>query len=220
MKNSSSITKSAFITYVLIILVWILAWTFKSNVIDRHVLWLAGNAGTFLYWTTAKVLIWILPALWLIKNSGRSVSEVFNFSNWRKFLVWGIGFGLLVALPNFIQSFLKHHSLFSVEPSFAHLNAFLIAPVFEEFLLRGAILGSLHKELVFWQANLFSAIMFLGLHIPGWYFEHNLAQKFSSLTGGGLYVLLLGVILGFVFSRSKSLVGSIIVHFMNNFSSM
>ena len=56
-------------------------------------------------------------------------------------------------------------------PGFALVNVLVVAPLFEEVVFRGFFLRELQESHVaFWPANITAALMFLGLHLPGWYF--------------------------------------------------
>lgn len=48
----------------------------------------------------------------------------------------------------------------SFEPSYALLSVLVVAPLLEELLLRGAILGNLQQRFSFWKANVMSSLLF------------------------------------------------------------
>ena len=53
---------------------------------------------------------------------------------------------------------------------FALVNVLVVAPLFEEVVFRGFFLRQLQDtHVAFWPANITAALMFLGLHLPGWY---------------------------------------------------
>ncbi len=209
------VTKPTYVAYGLLILVWILAWILKIR-LDPHIAWLATSAGSFTYWTLAKLFVWILPALWLIQLSNRSVPEVFHFSNWRKSLAWGGGTGLLIALTGFIPSYLRGAPLLPTQLSFALVNVLVVAPIFEEFLLRGAILGNLQREHSFLTANSISSLLFVGLHLPGWYFMGSLVENATKPVGGALSIFILGLLFGYAMRKSNSAIAAMLAHLLNN----
>jgi uncharacterized protein len=198
---------------------WTLAWLVKVN-LDPQNGWLAAGAGSFTYWTIAKILIWILPAIVLIRLSGRSVRQVVNLSNWRKWLKWGGGIGLLIALTGFIPKYVSGQPLLPVEMSHALFSVLIVAPLFEEFLMRGAILGNLQQRYSFWRANLLSSLMFLGLHLPGWYFLGGLMENLTKPIGGAISIVALGLAFGYAVHRGRSVMGGVLAHFLNNLSSL
>ncbi len=203
-----------------LILVWIIVWTLKVYLIDSNFTWLTTDPGSFVFWTIAKAIIWILPALWLIRLSERSLKEVFNFSNWRGLLAWGGGIGLLIALTGFIPKLITGQALFPSEFSFALLNVLVIAPIFEEFLMRGAILGNLEKGYSFLTANIVASLLFIGLHLPGWYFAGSLMAKVTHPLGGASSIFVLGLLFGYAVRKGKSVGSGMIAHFLNNLSSL
>ena len=83
------------------------------------------------------------------------------------------------------------------------------APLLEEFLMRGAVMENLAMEQPFWKANLVSSLMFVLLHVPGWLFM-------EAGLGGALPVFLISIVLGLAAHRSRSVLGGVIAHFLNN----
>ncbi|HSE61275.1 MAG TPA: type II CAAX endopeptidase family protein [Candidatus Saccharimonadales bacterium] len=217
-KKRSNIAKWTFGVYFALMLTWTLAWVLKVN-LDAQNDWLAASTGSFVYWTTAKAFIWIAPAIALMRLSGRSLREVCNFPNWKSWLKWGGGIGLLIALSGFIPKYLHNQPLFPTDISYALFSATIITPLFEEFLMRGAILGNLQYSYSFWKASILSSLMFLGLHLPGWFFLGTLTENLTKPAGGAISIFLLGLAFSYVVRRSKSFMGSAIAHSLNNLSS-
>jgi CAAX protease family protein len=212
-----SLTRRTHLLFGALISVWILAWILKVR-LDPVSAWLAGSEGSFLYWTTAKVLIWILPALYLVKLSGRTVREVCGLSMWQRWLAWGGGIGGVMALTGFIPRYFSGRPLLPT-PDFALLNVLVIAPVFEEFLMRGAIFGALKKEASVLKANLVSSGMFVALHLPGWFFTGRLLNNLIQPVGGALSIFVVGLLCGYATHRSRSVVAGMVAHCLNNLGS-
>ncbi len=78
------------------------------------------------------------------------------------------------------------------------------APVLEETLFRGVILKSLLKKHQPWKAILYSAIAFGIFHLNPWQF---------------LYATVVGIYLGYIYWKTKSLFYPILIHFMLNATS-
>jgi hypothetical protein len=78
-----------------------------ENPLDGSFAWFSAGLGSFLYWTAAKLLIWIAPALWLLERAGLSAREVLGLRNWRAGLAWGGGVGLLIALTGMAHCRMK-----------------------------------------------------------------------------------------------------------------
>ena len=213
--SETAIVKTTYITFLLIIITWIGAWHLKIWLESSFSL-LAAGWGSFLYWTTAKVLIWILPALRLLRNSNTRLGSLFNFGNWKGWLRWGGGVGLLIALTGIIPNYLQGKPIFQTQFSVPLLNVLVIAPIFEEILMRGALLTNLQKGYSFAAANLVTSLMFLVLHLPGWYFMGVLVENLTNPVGGALSIFLCSLAFGYAAHRSNSVMGGILSLFLNN----
>ena len=192
----------------------------KSNFIDNKVPWFSTDGGSFVFWFVAKIIIWILPALWLLRISDNKLSTVFNFPNWRVSTIWGVGSGLIIALTGILPKLVNGHFTFLPVVSLALLNILVVAPVFEEFVLRGVFQNVLKQNASFGLVNCITSAMFLGLHLPGWYFVGTLVENLSRPVGGALSILALGFIFGYVAHKGKSVVGAMICHVLNNFGTL
>jgi membrane protease YdiL (CAAX protease family) len=79
----------------------------------------------------------------------------------------------------------------------------LIAPVSEEFVFRGVILKKFNRIMPFVAANVMQALLF-GI------FHFNLIQ--------GIYGFVIGLFLGLIYKKTKSILGAIILHMVVNLS--
>lgn len=131
---------------------------------------------------------------------------------------WGIG-GYLVAIPSvFFVSILNQQLwqgrggsnpllLLALESQdkFAliifFITASIAAPIFEEIMFRGFLLPSLTRYLPVWSSIVISGVIFAVAHL-------SLAETIPLAT--------LGIILGIVYTRSRSLLASITVHSLWN----
>ena len=213
-KSSVSVVRSTYIMFVAIIVAWIAAWMAKVH-LEKGIQWLGSNQGGFVYWTTAKIVIWIIPALWLLQISGRTIRDTFNLAHWKAWLAWGGGLGALIALTGIIPNYLGGNAILPSQFSFSLLNVIVIAPVFEEFLMRGAILGNLQQGHSFFVANIISSLMFVVLHMPGWYFMGVLSENFVGPVGA-FSIFLVSLAFGYATHRSRSVMGGVLCHFLNN----
>ena len=213
--SSHRIVKSTYLAFVLLMMAWIGAWLLKIS-LEQSVLWLTTSKGSFFYWLTAKLVIWIVPALWLLRLSNRSLRKVFNFPQWKGWLIWGGGIGLLIALTGIIPNYLQGNDLLPTQFSFPLLNLLVVAPILEEFLMRGAIQGNLQGRYSSWRANVITSVMFVILHIPGWYFMGVLWDNLTQPLGGALSIFLVSLGFGYATHRSQSVMGGVLSHFLNN----
>lgn len=56
-----------------------------------------------------------------------------------------MGFGLLIGLTGIIPNYLQGKAMLPTTFSWPLVNVLVIAPIFEEFLLRGAVMTNLQK---------------------------------------------------------------------------
>jgi len=200
---------------VTVYLAWIGAHLAKG-LLDDHVAWLTTSGGGFAYWTTAKVLLWIVPSLWLILASGRKLHDAFGLSHLRRAILWGSSVGLALALITTAAKAVQHQPLFDRSLDWGFVNAVVIAPLFEEFMFRAAVLGALMQRYRFAAANVVTALLFLGLHLPGWYFQGRLWEHLTAMIGGALAIFTLGLLFGLATRKGKSLVAGILAHSLSN----
>ncbi|ACK66527.1 Abortive infection protein [Rippkaea orientalis PCC 8801] len=136
-------------------------------------------------------------------------------SNW---IVWGIG-GYLVALPLVIIVSLINQQLWngqggsnpllslaleaqdSLVLAIFYVTASLAAPVYEEIIFRGFLLPSLTRYIPVWAAIGLSSLIFALAHL-------NLSEV--------LPLAILGIVLGVVYTRSRNLLSSMLVHSLWN----
>lgn len=197
---------------------WVAVWLLKG-LLDSHTAWTSTQGGGFAYWTAMKILLWILPSMLLIRLSGQSLRDVLGLSYWRRAVLWGGATGLLLGLFSVLVKVVMHRPILSVSPGWPFISVIsviLIAPVFEEFMFRGAVLGALAQRYRFAVANVVTAALFLGMHLPGWYFQGHLRQNLASPVSGALAIFLLGLVFGLVAHKGKSLVASVLAHCLNN----
>ncbi|MDJ0714084.1 MAG: CPBP family intramembrane metalloprotease [Prochloraceae cyanobacterium] len=136
-------------------------------------------------------------------------------SNW---IFWGLG-GYLVAVPlvvlvsiinqQFWQGqggsnpllFLAVQAQDKVALAIFFVTASIAAPVFEEIIFRGFLLSSLTRYIPVWSAILASSLLFAIAHLS--------LSEVAPLTT-------LGIILGFVYTRSRNLLSSMLLHSLWN----
>ncbi|GFE69808.1 CPBP family intramembrane glutamic endopeptidase [Chroococcus sp. FPU101] len=137
------------------------------------------------------------------------------FSNW---ILWGLG-GYFVAFPLVVIISLVNqqiwHGLGGSNPLLLlalesqdkialiifFITASVAAPFFEEVIFRGFLLPSLTRYLPVWGAIVVSSLIFALAHL-------NLSEVLPLAT--------LGIVLGFVYTRSKNLLSSMLLHSLWN----
>lgn len=111
----------------------------------------------------------------------------------------GIGLPTYHIIP---KSFVLEPNLASPLPSISlALGSLIIAPIFEELIMRGIILDGLLKNLRVETAILTSAILFTLIHFS--------FEKIPLLLLGGVFI-------GWIYYKTNSLAITILIHFLNN----
>jgi membrane protease YdiL (CAAX protease family) len=205
--------------WALVFVAWLLAaWSIAWIAFDwaqPHAPWLTTDRGSFAYWTALKTVVWLAPALWLMSRSG-SLSERLGLTRVGATLAWGLGLGPLLALLNVV---VRASTTLHFDPSWALLNAALVAPIVEETAFRGAVLGALQTKLSFPLANTLAAALFVLVHAPGWWFQGRLLEMLTMPMGGALSIFVLGWLFGWIAYKARSVGAAVIAHALNNFTS-
>jgi len=209
--DTAYLNKAAVRTVIWVVALYVLwtgAWVLE-RALEPRLPWFATAGGSFVYWTVMKLAVWVAPALLLLRPPVISVR--------RRALLWGSALGLLTGLMALAGRIIGHQPLFRLSPSWALVNAVAVAPVVEEIAFRGALLPALLKRYRFAVANSITALLFLGAHLPGWYFQGRLRPMLTAPAGGALSIFLIGLLFGWAAYRGKSISASILAHSLNNF---
>jgi len=167
------------------------------------ILWLTSLATGFVYYVLVSVSFVYeiaVPPVIVRTIEKQNLTGRFGFQSWRK----GILFYLILASILSIQ--------FSVGMKWEALLAILLAPILEEFFFRGYLLGSFKGKETLQNPTrligsiLLSSIIFSVSHVFVRYSPIDYVIAFS-----------LGLLCGFVFVFSRSIVYSVSVHMVFNF---
>ena len=162
-----------------------------------------------------KTAVWVIPAAFLIHKFRDSVridlKDMFMTKvKWPRYLwvyalliIWGLCGGLVQAGGLF----------FSVDSD--ALIIVLFAGITEEMVFRGWLLNATAGELPGWLAVLVNAAMFLLIHFPRFIQEGILISSFTSFNFVGLLVL--SVIFGAAFLKSKNIFVPVTMHMVYDF---
>jgi membrane protease YdiL (CAAX protease family) len=133
-------------------------------------------------------------------------------------LMWGTIIGFLLVVYHIIRSLLMRGSGFNFDIGlYTWIHRILLIGLTEEVVFRGFILQKLNEELEFAFANSISAVLFLLIHFPGWYASGLLSQDnmtYFYLTAA--FVLVFGLVQGYVLKKTKSLWACMVIHSINN----
>jgi membrane protease YdiL (CAAX protease family) len=91
------------------------------------------------------------------------------------------------------------------------LSTSICIGIIEEIPFRGFILRKLESQFNFWIANGVSSLLFLGIHLPGWFFLH----QFNIMNA--IFIFIFGALWAMICKYGKSLWGSIVAHSLNDF---
>ena len=216
-KCSLKITQIVILFVFFLYISWIGAW-FLEKILEQYTSWMNTSQSGFFYWLFMKIIIWVLPAFLIIKHSGEDLYDIFGIKRLRSILIWGGGVGLILVILTIISKLAADQPFASFELSWTFLGGVIVSPIVEEITFRGAILGGLKKQYSFIYANLLTSIFFLGIHLPGWYFQNVLIENLTAPIGGAISIFILGFVFGYVVHKSKSVSAGILTHFLNNLS--
>ena len=214
--SSRKIARVTIFSILLIYVAWIGAWIIEQT-IESHSVLLSTSMSRFFYWLGMKLVIWILPALFIIRVSKQKNFKVIDSKQLPSAIVWGVGSGLIIGAITVITKLFTHQTIFSFSLSWPFLGGVIVAPILEEILFRGAVLPALKQQYSFIIANGITSLLFLGLHLPGWYFQGRLLENLINPVSGALSVFLLSLVFGYIAHKSKTVTGSILAHMVNNF---
>lgn len=166
--------------------------------------------------------LWYSLGLKKVRYAKQSVKKVATPRNLGGIVVLSVGmafflsFGLALVDPfipeHIIEAYLKIMEEAQLgESLFTNLAGCLLAPIGEELIFRGVMLyflmkvikGCKHEKVVFWVVNLLQAVAFGAFHM-------NLYQ--------GMYATVLGLLIGFMAYRSKTVLVPILIHMVYNTS--
>jgi membrane protease YdiL (CAAX protease family) len=195
---------------------WVVAWIVNLWLRPR----LGWDTGTdTIYWIVMKVLVWVLPTILAIRViERRPVAEFMELRRLGRGLLWGLGIGAVLVAVNYFGKTLPSHAAPRM-PGFdlTFLNAVAVAPLVEEITLRGFLLKRLELSgRTFWIANGLTTIVFVAMHVPGWYFKGRGTTSFVAFIAPMVPLAVLSLLFGWTKKRSGSLYGAIVLHAINN----
>lgn len=165
----------------------------------------------------AVMVSFILFFLWYKKHMRNGVvervnlKEIFTLKNMGIYLMMGIGCqlfvsGVLAVLRPLLENLFAYYdetisSIFVEDTIIAAVYIVILAPVIEELMLRGIMFNRLRYGLPFAAANLLQAVVFGIYH---W----DIIQ--------GMYAFGIGLLLGYVYEKTRTLLAPILVHVIIN----
>ena len=202
------------IAFFIILIAWTGAWLLWFA-LTVHFEVFGTEWAELLYWLLIKAIVWILPSLWIQKRCDKT-NEIFRVQFWKTTLVWSLSIGGVLLVLSIGSRIVSGNWTLPYTSPLSFLGIVIIAPVCEEFLMRGAVLSALKTKLPFLAANIITAFLFMLLHFPGWYFQGVLQMNLLNPLNGALAIFILGFLFGLAAQKGKSLSSAIIAHMLNN----
>lgn len=198
-----------------LLLAWVGAWL--MDLLLRAYFHWSVALDTF-FWIAMKIVIWVVPVLFLIHSVQRNtLAQFLGFHHTSRGLLWGGLAGIALTGINFVVTALPSGAKLHIPSlSLVLLNTIVVAPLVEEIALRGFLLQSLQlKRVPFWMANIVTAVTFVLTHFPGWYFQGKLLPLME-VARPILFLTTLGLLFGWLKRRSGSLYAALLPHALNN----
>ena len=209
------------ILVALFVLLWIVAWIVHNQVVASALHLIAGSVADTIYWIIAKFLVWVVfPFLFAAQPLWKQVALIGLQSQYlRRGLVFGAGASAVWLILSALRFFLTGQHFGLTMSAFIAFYTFVLTPIFEEIMFRGYIQSTLAAlKTPFVLADLVTTALFLVPHYIGWSFQGVLS---ANLTFGGIgAIAIISLLLGFVRYASNSLVGSTLLHMVNNLISI
>jgi len=206
---------------ILFFLLWVGAWLLHDHIATPTLHLVAGSTEDTLYWLIAKLLVWIaFPILFFSQPLRQQIILIgLNPKNMYRGLIFGIVAAALWLALSAARFLLTGQHLALTTSFFIAFYTVVLTPIVEEIVFRGYIQSTLIAlKTNFFLADIITTFLFLVPHVIGWSFQGVLSVN---LTIGGIgAIALLSLLLGFVRYQSRSLVGSVLLHVINNLVSI
>ncbi len=199
--------------------VWALRATLLFT-IDGHI---HSDSLRLVYAILVKFVLWVIPAVVYLRATSTEppfkylkLTSTVNKKGLILGLILSLVFFTLMVLFEGVTSGKNLKSLAEAAPG-EWLRVFLtVSPssVWEEIFFRGFLLNQLNERIVFWKANLLTAILFALIHWPNWIWVNGFQAWIPATT---VAIIILALFLGYLMRLTNSLWPSIAAHIVNNF---
>lgn len=216
-------SRTIHINLIAIILLWAVvtnAWGYSDLFFEG----LQDNWGTYLYGLISRAM-WVIPAVILIKRYSESLpikwKELFtNKIDWKSSIIIFFLFTIYMIMAMFFN-----HGGFWINPEIylsQELPKFLMVAFVEETVYRGWAMNAFSAFFSERKANILSTLYFIILHIPSYLIKWYLYGSISieAILTQAIYVFIMGLIFGYLFRKSKSLIPPMFIHFWTDFVSV
>lgn len=188
--------------------IFFIAWIIRVVYIGPHLIEsFNDNIYVYTFLTEGiRVLFFIVPILFFLKHVD-GVSPI-SFLKLNVQIVKNTKKGMIIGLLCVIWAIVTigyQHVNFDI--GIKYWATALIVGFAEEIPFRGFLLQKLEEKLSFLKANCLSAFLFMAIHFPSYIFHNN-----KNMFIDGISVFIWGLVFGFIFNRTKSLLPGIISH--------
>jgi membrane protease YdiL (CAAX protease family) len=206
--------RAAVVWPLALIVAWTIAWLLQLRL--RDALAWGADADT-VHWVAMKIALWVVPVIVILRRERIAVQGFVELVDPLRGAAIGLAAGLALLAFSFAMDAVLGGASFNIPVlDFALLNGVLVAPLVEEFAVRGFYLSALERMgLPFPQANVRAGLVFVALHVPGWYFQGRLRSPVSMIQTA-VFLWLLALLLGWLKKTSGSLYAPMVVHILNN----
>lgn len=215
--------KKVHVSLIAAVLLWAVvtnAWGYSSMLFSG----LPDGWGGYLYGYLSR-LVWAAPFLALaVRYSDQlwvSSKTLLSWHvHWKSFLTVFLIISLYTA-----AGMAANHGGFWMNPEMLlaqELPKFLVVGVTEEMVYRGWGMNAFTFHTTENRVNILSALYFAAVHFPSYFIHWYLDGAFalSAMLTQAVYVVLLGLVFGWVFKKSKSLWPPVLIHFWADFASV
>lgn len=192
-------------------------WSLRTTLFLPLAAWLPAGALRADYVLLTKVVVWgglaFVYTRWVLREASLRYLGV---ASWPSAAVWGKALVIVVLYLAALAAFelivggrsLRGGALYAIATVHG-LLLFVVVPFVEELLFRGLILKELDTLMPGPLANLLSALLFAAIQWPHWLWTRIPDQ---ALLIGSLDTLLLGLVAGHLYLKSRSLWPAVLVH--------
>jgi membrane protease YdiL (CAAX protease family) len=209
------------ILITLFFLLWISAWIVHNHLASFGIHLTTGSAADTVYWLLAKFLVWVaFPFLFFAQPLQKQLEFIgLQARNIRRGLAFGAVAATLWIALSFVRFFLTGQHIAFTTDLFTAFYTAVLTPIFEEIMFRGYIQSALIalKTNIF-LADILTTALFLIPHGIGWSFQGVLPANLAPGVIGAIAVV--SLLVGYVRYKSDSLIGSFVLHIVNNLLSL
>ena len=192
-----------------IVAAWTATWWFFDSVVVQTI----PATLHWLWWDTAKILVWIVPLwVWVRRTDlGPGVLSGLAGGLHVRRCVVGLAVWLTLCV---VGDWVLGQTRPMAQPDWITFRTVFVSPLLEELLFRGLLLSLLIRGGVsIGSASVVTAIGFVLIHLPGWSFMTGPGWDHVALA---VSIGLLGIYLGLLVGRTGSVWPAYVVHAGNN----